>query len=55
MAFGIFEKYSINNYQGDLFKRKNEPNPVFLHELKNLLKHFIWNWADYLKKYKLNF
>ncbi len=55
MAIAIFEKYNINDYQGDLFKRKNTPNPVFLHELKNLLRHFIWNWEDYLKKYKINF
>ena len=55
MVFGIFEKYEINNYQGDLFKRKNKPNPIFFNELKNLLKHFIWNWEEYLEKNKLIF
>ena len=55
MAFGIFQKYNINDFQGDLFKRKRQPNPIFLHELKNLLKHFTWNWKDYLKKYRINF
>ncbi len=55
MAYGIFEKYNINECQGDLFKRKNKPNPIFYNELKNLLKHFIWNWEDYLEKNKLNF
>ena len=55
MAYGIFEKYNINEYQGDLFKRKNKPNPIFYNELKNLLKHFLWNWEDYLKKNKLGF
>tara|TARA_B100000287_G_scaffold273634_1_gene257695 strand:+ start:119 stop:676 length:558 start_codon:yes stop_codon:yes gene_type:complete len=55
MAYAIFEKYNINNYQGDLFKRKNKPNPIFYNELKNLLKHFIWNWEDYLDKNKLVF
>ena len=55
MAYAIFEKYNINNFQGDLFKRKNKPNPIFINELKNLLNHFIWNWEDYLKKNKLNF
>jgi len=28
MAYAIFEKYNINDYQGDLFKRKNKPNPI---------------------------
>lgn len=55
MAFGIFEKYNINEFQGNLFKRKNEPNPILLHELKNLLRHFIWNWEDYLKEYRITF
>tara|TARA_B100000427_G_scaffold289852_1_gene265782 strand:+ start:1119 stop:1676 length:558 start_codon:yes stop_codon:yes gene_type:complete len=55
MAYAIFEKYKINNYQGDLFKRKNKPNPVFYNELKNLLKHFLWNWEEYLEKNKVIF
>ena len=55
MAHAIFEKYHINNFQGDLFKKKNKPNPVFLNELKNLLSHFLWNWKEYLEKNKLNF
>ena len=55
MAHAIFEKYNINDFQGDLFKKKNKPNPVFLNELKNLLSHFIWNWEDYLEKNKLRF
>ena len=54
MAHAIFEKYNINNFQGDLFK-KNKPNPVFLNELKNLLNHFIWNWEEYLEKISLDF
>lgn len=55
MAYAIFEKYNINQYQGDLFKRKNKPNPIFYNELKNLLKHFIWNWQEYLDKNKIVF
>lgn len=55
MTYGIFEQYNINEYQGDLFKRKNKPNPIFYNELKNLVKHFMWNWEDYLEKNKLNF
>ena len=55
MAYAVFEKYNINEFQGALFKRKNKPNPIFLSEMKNLLKHFLWNWKDYLAKNKLNF
>ena len=55
MAYAIFEKYNINDFQGTLFKRKNKPNPIFISEMKNLLKHFIWNWDEYLQKNKLQF
>ena len=55
MAHAIFEKYNINDFQGNLFKKKNKPNPVFLNELKNLLSHFFWNWEDYLEKNKIIF
>ena len=53
MARSIFIKYNLNDYQGKLLKNQNEPNPVFLQELANLLSHFIWNWDDFLSKYKL--
>lgn len=53
MARSIFIKYNLNDYQGKLLKNQNEPNPVFLQELTNLLSHFVWNWDDYLAKYKV--
>ena len=55
MVYAIFEKYNINNFQGDLFRKKNKPNPIFVSELKNVLRHFIWNWDEYLEKNKLDF
>ncbi len=53
MAKSIFIKYNLNDFQGKLLKNQNEPNPVFLQELTNLLSHFVWNWEDYLKKFKV--
>ena len=53
MAKSIFVKYNLNEYQGDLLKNQNEANPVFLQELTDLMSNFIWNWSDYLSKYKL--
>ena len=53
MARSIFIKYNLNDYQGKLLKNQNEPNPVFLQELANLLSHFVWNWSDFLSKYKV--
>ena len=53
MATAIFDKYNINDFQVNLFRRKNEQNPVLFQELKNLMSHFIWNWEDYLSKHKI--
>jgi hypothetical protein len=53
MATAVFDKYNINDFQVNLFKRKNEPNPIFFQELKNLMTHFIWNWEDYLVNHKI--
>ena len=53
MATALFDKYNINEFQVNLFKRKNEPNPVFFQELKKTMKYFIWNWEDFLTKHKV--
>ncbi|MGC6469941.1 MAG: hypothetical protein ACON4E_01560 [Flavobacteriales bacterium] len=53
MAKSIFVKYNLNEFQGKLLKNQNEPNPVFLQELTDLMSNFIWNWSDYLAKYKV--
>jgi hypothetical protein len=53
MAKSIFVKYNLNDFQGDLLKNQNEPNPVFLQELTDLLGLFTWNWSDYLIKFKV--
>ena len=53
MAKSIFVKYNLNDFQGDLLKNQNEPNPVFLQELTDLLGLFTWNRSDYLIKFKV--
>lgn len=53
MAISIFKKYNLNDFQGELLKNQNEPNPVFLQELTDLMGHFIWNWPNYMEKYRL--
>ena len=53
MSMSIFDKYKINDCQSELFKRKNEPNPILFNELKNLLSHFMWNWDEFLENCKI--
>jgi len=53
MAVCIFEKCSLNKFQDKLFKQKNDPNPIFIKELSNYLKLFLFNWEDVISNYKI--
>ncbi len=53
MAKSIFMHYNLNEFQGELLKNQNEPNPVFLQELTDLMSHFMWNWPNYMEKYRI--
>ena len=55
MTVAVFDKYNINECQSELFKRKNEPNPVLFNELRKYLSNFIWNWDEFLEKCKITF
>ena len=55
MSLAVFDKYNINDYQSELLKRKNEPNPVLFNELRKYLSHFVWNWEEFLEKLKVLF
>ena len=55
MSLAVFDKYKINDYQSELLKRKNEPNPVLFNELRKYLSHFVWNWEEFLEKCKVIF
>ena len=47
----IFLKFGLTNNQADL--PAIEPNPNFIRTLSELTVHFVWNWPDFLEKYKL--
>ncbi len=54
MSKAIFEKYALNEYQDEYFKRMQSANPLFLKRLDEVMVNFIWNWDAFFKKYKLN-
>jgi hypothetical protein len=49
----IFFKYNLNEYQDQYFKRLNTPNPLFLKQMDETLKNFIWDWDLFEDKYKV--
>ena len=53
MSKAVFHKYKLSGFQEDYFKEVNNPNPLLLKRLDGIIENFIWDWDDYLKKYRL--
>jgi hypothetical protein len=53
MSKAVFHKYELNDYQTDYFKSLNTPNPIFLKRLDEVMTNFLFNWEDFLDKYKV--
>lgn len=53
MSLAIFHKYDLNKYQKEHFQKLNAPSPIVLKELNEMIEYFLWNWQDYLNKYKV--
>lgn len=54
MSKGIFDKYTLYNYQDVYFKRMQVPNPLFLKRMDEIVENFIWDWDSFFRKYKLD-
>lgn len=53
MSLAIFHKYDLNKYQKEHFQKLNAPSPIVMKELTEMVEYFLWNWKDYLAKYKV--
>jgi hypothetical protein len=53
ISLAIFYKFQLNEYQKEHYQKLNAPNPVFFKELNEMSELFIWNWDDFLAKYKI--
>lgn len=54
MSKAVFEKYKLNDFQDDYFRRMQAPNPLFLKRMDEVVSNFIWDWDAFFKKYKIN-
>lgn len=54
MSKGIFDKYTLYNFQDEYFKRMQSPNPLFLKRLDEIVENFVWDWDAFFRKYKLD-
>lgn len=53
MSKGVFFKYNLCDHQDDYFKQMKTANPIFLKNLDDLMKNFLWDWDAFNEKYKV--
>ncbi|MFT4678428.1 MAG: hypothetical protein ACI84C_000597 [Flavobacteriales bacterium] len=53
MAKGVFHKYDLNEYQDEYFGKMRTPNPIFLKNLDEVMRNYLWDWKAFQDKYKL--
>jgi hypothetical protein len=54
MALGLFRKYDLGKYQQEHFQKQDIPSPKVMKDLSDMVMYFLWNWEDYLSKYKVS-
>lgn len=53
MSKAVFFKYNLNQYQESYFQSLRTPNPIFLKNLDEVMRNFIWDWNAFQEKYKV--
>lgn len=54
MSKAVFQKYQLNEFQDEYFKRLQAPNPLFLKRMDQIMVHFLWDWDSFFRKYKID-
>ena len=54
MSKAVFQKYDLNDFQDEYFKRLQSPNPLFLKRMDQVMVNFLWDWDSFFKKYKID-
>lgn len=53
MSKAVFHKYNLNQYQNEFFRSQNNPNPMLMKRLDEVMKMFVWDWDFYLKSFHI--
>ncbi len=53
MSKGVFFKYGLNEFQNEYFRAMNTPNPIFLKNLDEIMKNFLWDWEVFNERYRV--
>ena len=53
MSKMLFHRYGLNRFQDVSFREINQPNPLFVQRMNEVMEHFLWNWDEFLREYKI--
>jgi len=53
MSKALFVKYDLNECQEEYFRSMKTPNPIFLKNLDELMRNFLWDWEAFTERYKV--
>ena len=53
MSKAVFFKYDLNECQDEYFRQMKTPNPIFLKNLDELMRNFLWDWEAFNERYKV--
>ena len=54
MSKAIFQKYGLNEFQDEYFRRMQATNPLFLKRMDAVVNNFLWDWDAFFKKYRID-
>ena len=54
MSKAVFQKYNLNDFQDEYFRRLQAPNPLFLKRMDQVVVNFLWDWDAFFKKYRID-
>ena len=55
MSKSVFHKFNLNQHQETYFRTMDNPNPLFLKRMDEIMMNFLWDWDEFFKKHKLSF
>lgn len=53
MSKSFFRKYGLNDCQEEFFRTQKVPNPMFQKRLDSVMTTYIFNWEQFIGKYKV--
>lgn len=53
MSKAVAQKYDLVDLQDDYFRQMKAANPIFLKNLDEFVRNFLWDWEAFNEKYKV--